>query len=142
MREAWLRLRYRVGRRGSVLLILATVDVAFGASLIGPSAEDVGRAATAWRELYAPLWVWGGGWLIVAAILVVSAFMIHDEIGYVAAIAWKVLWALTTLTSWAVGGVPRGWVSSIVWAVVAAMVWVIASWPEPVRAGDDDEGHR
>lgn len=130
-------LRGRIGRRGAILLCLAVVDVGYGASLIGPSSEDIGSAAAAWRELYAPLWVWGTGWLIVAAILIVSAFMIHDEIGYVAAIGWKVLWSLTTLASWAVGNVPRGWVAAIIWGVVAAMVWVISSWPEEQTAPDN-----
>lgn len=121
----------RVGRRGSILIILAIVDVAYGYSLIGPSSDALGTAAITWRQHFAPLWVWGGVWLAVAAILIVSAFLRNDAIGYLAAIVLKIGWSLTTLLSWLFGGVERGWLSAIVWMVVAAMVWVIAGWPEP-----------
>lgn len=120
----------RVGRRGKILLILAVIDVAYGLSLIAPPA-DPSSAATRWREIFLPLWVWGALWLVVAAILAVSAFMRHDAFGYSAAIGIKVIWALTTLVSWAFGGVPRGWVAAIIWLTFAEMVWIIAGWPEP-----------
>jgi hypothetical protein len=125
---------HRIGRRGAILLILAVIDIAYGMSLVGPASETLGLAATIWREHYAPLWVWGVGWLVIAAILIVSAFLRNDRFGYAAAIGWKIAWSLTTLASWIVGGVERGWVSSIVWAVVAGMIVVIAGWPEPTRS--------
>lgn len=124
-------LTHRIGRRGAILLILAVIDVSYGLSLIGPASETLGLAATRWREHYAPLWVWGLGWLVIAVILIVSAFLRNDRFGYAAAIGWKIAWSATTLASWIIGGVDRGWVSSIIWAVVAGMVLVIAGWPEP-----------
>jgi hypothetical protein len=127
-------LTHRIGRRGAILLILAVIDIAYGMSLVGPASETLGLAATIWREHYAPLWVWGVGWLVIAAILIVSAFLRNDRFGYAAAIGWKIAWSLTSLASWIVGGVERGWVSSIVWAVVAGMIVVIAGWPEPTRS--------
>lgn len=133
-------LTHRIGRRGAILLILAVIDVAYGMSLIGPASETLGSAATVWRQHYAPLWVWGAGWLVIAAILIVSAFLRNDRFGYAAAIGWKIAWSVSTLASWIVGGVPRGWVSSIIWAVVAGMVMVIAGWPEP-HTTTRAEGH-
>lgn len=133
---------HHVGRRGAILLILAIVDVAYGSSLIGPSSDSLGSAAIAWRQHFAPLWVWGGVWLVVAAILIVSAFLRNDAIGYFAAIGLKISWSLTTLASWVFGGVERGWLSAIVWMVVAAMVWVIAGWPEPRTVPPSDEEPR
>jgi|1185.fasta_scaffold220807_2 hypothetical protein len=123
----------RIGRRGAILLILAVVDVAYGLSLMAPPPDSVGSAATVWRQHYAPLWVWGTGWLVIAAILIVSAFLRDDRFGYAAAIGWKIVWALTTLTSWIIGGVPRGWVQSIIWAVFAGMIVVDAGRPEDSR---------
>lgn len=133
MRADLRALVHRIGRRGAILLILSVVDIAYGMSLIGPSAETLGLSAIVWREHYAPLWVWGTGWLIIAAILIVTAFLRNDRFGYAAAIGWKIAWSLTTLASWIVGGVDRGWVSSIVWAYAAGMIVVIAGWPEPIR---------
>lgn len=114
-------------------MILAVVDFSYGYSFIGPSADSLALTATVWREHIAPLWVWGMGWLTVGAIMVVSAFLLHDAIGYAAAIWWKILWALTTMASWAFGGVDRGWLGGVVWVVVAAMVWDISGWTEPTQ---------
>jgi hypothetical protein len=133
-------LTHRIGRRGAILLILAVVDIAVGLSMIGPTSETAGLAATRWREHYAPLWVWGVGWLVIAAILIVSAFLRNDRFGYAAAIGWKIAWSATTLASWIIGGVDRGWVSSIIWAVVAGMIVVIGGWPEP-HSATRAEGH-
>ncbi|MFL6109949.1 MAG: hypothetical protein ACJ786_01130 [Catenulispora sp.] len=133
MRADARALMHRIGRRGAILLILAVIDVSYGLSLIGPPRETLSMAVMRWREHYAPLWAWGIGWLVIAAILIVSAFLRNDRFGYAAAIGWKIAWSLTTLASWIVGGVDRGWVSSIIWAVVAGMIVVIGGWPEPHR---------
>src|SRR4051812_40271372 len=130
----------RIGRRGAILLILAIVDVAYGLSLMAPPPDSIGEAATVWRQHYAPLWVWGMGWLVIAVILIVSAFLRDDRLGYAAAIGWKIAWSVSTLASWVIGGVPRGWVSSIIWGVVAGMIVVIGGWPEP-HSATRAEGH-
>jgi hypothetical protein len=122
---------HHIGRRGAILLILSVIDVAYGLSLVAPSAESVTSSSMVWRQHYAPTWVWGSCWLIVGAVLVVSAFLRNDAFGYAAAIGWKIIWALTTLASWAFGGVDRGWVATIIWGVFGAMIWVISGWPEP-----------
>lgn len=136
-------MRRRLGRRGSILLILAVIDVAFGLSLIGPSAEALNSRSTVWREHFAPTWAWGSAWLFVGAILCVSAFMRHDATGYAAAIGWKITWGVITLASWLFGGVERGWVGAIIWFVFAGMIVIISGWPEPVapliRLDEDDE---
>jgi hypothetical protein len=131
-------LHWKLGHRGRILLVLAVVDFAYGYSLIGPSSEALALAATIWRQHYAPLWVWGMGWLITGAIMAVSAFVLRDAIGYAAAIVWKILWSLTTLSSWMFGGVDRGWLGAVTWLVVAAMVWDISGWPEPIRAPEPE----
>lgn len=132
----------RIGRRGTILLILAFIDFAYGASLIGPSSEALSTASVRWREHFAPTWAWGGAWLLVGAILLVSAFMKHDVIGYVAAISLKIIWGLVTLASWILGNVPRGWIGAIIWLVFAAMVGVISGWPESTwRVAEQRDGN-
>jgi hypothetical protein len=108
--------------------------VAYGTSLIGPSAEALSSKATIWREHFAPTWVWGAAWLFVAAILCVSAFMRHDALGYATAIGWKIVWGMTTLASWAFGDVARGWLGAVIWFVFAGMIVIISGWPEPHRS--------
>lgn len=138
MTGAAQRIFHRIGRRGGFLLLLSMIDVGYGASLIGPTADTLGLPTTLWRESYAPLWVWGTGWLVVAMILIVTAFLHNDTIGYSAAIGWKIVWGLTTLASWLFGGVTRGWVSTIIWMVVAGMVAVVSGWPEPIKSARPD----
>jgi hypothetical protein len=135
------RLIHRIGRRGAILLLFAVVDFSYGASLIVPSADSLSLESTIWRQHYAPVWVWGAGWLIVSAILAVGAFMRNDDLAYAAAIGWKIIWALTTLASWVFGGVERGWVSTFIWGVVAGIVAVdsgrgeVPRRPEPATEG-------
>lgn len=135
-RPAGQRRPIRLGRRGSILLFLALIDFAYGFSLIGPSAEQLSLATTRWREHYAPVWVWGLGWVLTGVVLLFYAFRRHDAVGYTVAIGWKVMWTLTTFASWAVGGVERGWVGALSWAVVAGMVYRISGWAEPVNPDD------
>lgn len=136
-------MKARLGRRGTFLLLLAVIDVAYGYSLIGPSAEASTSSAVIWRQHFAPTLVWGGGWLLVGAILIVSAFMQHDAFGYATAIGWKILWSLMALLSWAFGDVDRGWVLAVIFGVFGGMVAVVSGWSEPVtshiRLDEDDE---
>lgn len=129
----------RLRHRGAILLILSLIDFAYGLSLISPAAESLGSAAVRWRELYAPLWAWGIAWVVVGAVLVFYAFRTHDAVGFTAAIGLKVVWGLTTLASWVLGDVQRGWVATIIWLVFAGMIAVIADWPEPSRSEPAEE---
>lgn len=133
-------LHWRLGHRGRILLVLAVVDFAYGFSLIGPSADSLALSAMVWRQHYAPLWVWGVGWIVTGTVLTISAFVLRDAIGYAAGVVWKILWSLTTLASWVFGGVDRGWLGAITWIVVAGMVWDISGWPEPVRPLETEGG--
>jgi hypothetical protein len=125
--------RSRFGRRGSILLILGVFDMIFGWSISSPTTEQATSAATVWRQHYLPLWVWGGGWIVVGIFLIFQAFLRHDALGYSLAICQKVIWGLVGITSWMFGGVDRGWVSGIVWLVFATMIGIISGWSEPPR---------
>jgi hypothetical protein len=129
----------RLGRRGSILLILTVIDLAYGYSLIGPSSEAVSSASIAWRERFAPEWAWGTGWLVVGAVLPVAAFMKHDAFGYAAAIGWKILWSVVAMASTVFGGVGRGWVLAVIFGAFGAMVAVCAGWAEPVIPREPDD---
>lgn len=136
-------MRERLGRRGAILLVLAVIDFAYGISLIGPSSEAVSSASTIWREHFAPTWAWGSAWLVVGAVLTVSAFMKHDAIGYSAAIGWKIMWSLTSLLSWMFGGVDRGWIVAIIFGAFGGLVVVDAGRAEvttPPSRQDEDDG--
>lgn len=123
----------RLGYRGAVLVILGFVDLLFGFSLVDPTHDTLRTSAYQWRGQYAPAWVWGALWIAVGVVLFVGALSRHDEFPYAAAIGIKVLWGMLGLMSWAVGGVERGWVSTVAWGGFGLLIAVISSWPEPPR---------
>lgn len=119
-----------LGRRGSVLLVLGSYDLVQGWALLNPTVLGQTSSAAAWREHYAPGWLWGSMWIVVGVVLLVQMFMRRDMIAYSCAIAIKVLYGTNAIMSWAFGGVMRGWLSGLVWLAFAGMVAVISGWRE------------
>lgn len=130
------RLRHRIGRRGSALLVFAFVDLIIGWSLIDPTGQAQARALASYRGMMAvcPLPVWGGLWILVGLVCAVSAFARRDAAGYFAAIGIKVVWAGCFAASWLIWEAPRGWLGAVTWCAFAALVYLIAGWPEPLPA--------
>lgn len=134
--RAWLRgmfSRPRLGRRGSVLLVLGLIDVSIGWSLLTLPPEFRLGAAAEWRDHYAPNWLWVSLFFGTALVLFVQMFQKRDMVAYSVAIAVKVLYGLNVLASWAFGGVVRGWLGGLVWLAFAGMIFVVAGWAEPIE---------
>lgn len=118
-----------VGRRGSVLLLLGALDVAYAVSLFWPAPELLRSPTAVFLSSIAPLWAFGLLWLIVALVCFASAFMTNDRLGFGAAALVKALWA--ALMVWAAfAGVPRAYVSAAIWLVYCGVVVVISTWAE------------
>lgn len=113
----------RLGSRGAVLLVLAAIDVLFGAVLVYPPVEQLHSSAYLWRDHIMPTQVWGMIWIAVGVIVGANAFVRQDRVGYGFAIAIKIAWAFLALISAISGAVPGAWASVIVWGLAA--VWVI-----------------
>lgn len=135
-------LRRRIGRRGAALLAWAFVDAVIGYSLLDPASRPRGQLAlTSYRAILsvAPFRVWGWLWISVAVICLVGAFGGRwDAYAFGAAIGIKLVWAGGLLTGWAAYHAYRGWVAAATWLVLAALVSVIAGWPEPRRRKPPD----
>jgi hypothetical protein len=128
-------LRTRIGRRGASLLFLALLDVVYGAGLA--YIQDLGRVAATYRFIadVAPLEVWAAAWFLVAAICLVQAFAIRDQLAFGAAVALKVTWGGVTLLGWLLHNVPRGYVSATIWLAFAGWLFIISGWTEVPRNG-------
>lgn len=132
----------RVGRRGTTLLFLATLDFLVAGSLLRPPAEAGQTASVRYIADLAPLPCWGALWAAVGVACLIGAFLRVDRWAYAAAMALKVLWGMTYLLGWALFGLDRAWVSAVVWLAFAAFVYVVSTWPEPpvtkpIVEGDD-----
>lgn len=126
-----LRLHERVGRRGGALLFFALLDVIYGWSLLDPTSSVAANPGFRWVASVFPLPVWGVIWLVVGALCLIGAFVHTDWMAWVAAMAIKTMWGSLWFCGWLLAGVERGWVSAAVWLPMAALVALLAGWPEP-----------
>lgn len=120
-----MRLWRRVGRRGTVLLFLALLDLLYPIGLAGQPA-----AARAGYELLAPWQVWAGLWAAAGLVCLAQAFAHRDRMAFTAAVTIKVAWGSTSLAAWTMGVSPRGWLAALVWLAFAGLIAVISTWPE------------
>lgn len=124
----------RVGRRGAALAAFGFVDAVVGWSLLDPATQPRGPlAVSAYRAILAiaPYHVWAWVWLGVAVVCAVGACVQQDAVAFGAAIGIKLVWSGGLLTGWLAYHAYRGWVATATWLVLAALVAVIAGWPEP-----------
>jgi hypothetical protein len=127
----------RVRHRGAILLALAAIDLIYGAGMIRADAETRGLATYRYIGSVLPLPVWGGLWIAVGAVCLVSALRREDRVAYALAVGLKVFWGLVFLLGWLLGEVPRGYVSTAIWLVFACIVLVVSTWPEPAERVPD-----
>lgn len=132
-------LTHRVGRRGAFLCFLALLDIIYGYSMLFPTTRSLSTPTSQFIMHVAPLWAWGSLWLTTGVVCAIYAFREKDAPGYAAAMFIKILWGLTFLLGWIFVDVERGYLSSAIWLAFAAVVALIASWPEP-RHRNGDEG--
>jgi len=120
----------RFGRRGIFLLFLTLLDALYALNLARPLPEARQTPATAYISHVLPLPVWAAMWAFVGIVCAIGAFLRRDQWAFACAMALKVLWSLTFLFGWIFYGLPRGWVSGIIWLAFAAFVYLISTWPE------------
>ncbi len=124
------RLLHRIGHRGAFLLFLAVLDVLFGYALLQPHVI-LFRTILSSTE-------WSALWLGTGTICLIQAFMKWDRIAFTLAIGLKTAWGMLMLHWWLVQHQPLGWISIIIWWSFAAVIGVVASWPEPVNWVDPE----
>lgn len=129
------RLIHRIGRRGAFLAFLALLDVIYSYALLYPTPRAASNPTYVFLAAVMPLWAWGLLWGAVGAICLLYALKKHDGPGYAAAMFLKVLWALMFLLGWLFADVERGYLSTAIWGAFAAVLAIIASWPEPHQEG-------
>lgn len=123
----------RLGYRGAFLLFLAAIDVVYGWFLINPTPEQARTTQFVWRDHILPSEAWGAIWLTVAAILVVSALMRQDRVGYAAAIALKVGWAFIAAMSGLTGHTQGSWTAVAIWGGFAGLTIMESGRAEPLH---------
>lgn len=126
---------HRLGRRGAALLFFSLLDLIYGFSLTNPSPSTATRPDFKFVAGIMALPYWGMLWLAVGVLLLIGAFLREDSLAWAAAMLIKVLWGLVFLLGWLIAGLERGYVSAAIWLSTAALVALLASWPEPGDGG-------
>jgi len=117
--------QHRIGRRGTFLLFLAVLDLAYGYSLETSPLRDN-------SVLFLPLRVWTVAWYVTGVLCFGSAFAKLDRIGFTVAAVLTTGWAGENFNAWLFGHEPRGWVAAVVFASFAATIVMVSSWPETI----------
>ena len=130
-RGGWLRARAaaaarRAGRRGAFLAFLSLLNWAYGYSLL--TAPAALRRAS---DLLLPWTAWGILWTAMGFVTAAGIFARRDRISYGAAVTFKAAWGVLQLDLWFAHGVTLAWVGAVIWLGFAAIVLVVAGWPEP-----------
>lgn len=123
----------RIGRRGCFLAFLIVLDLGYGLSLLSPATEARRSPTVKYIDHILPLWVWGCMWVAVGAACVVGMFVRHNSFAFASAMGLKVGWGAVFGAGWLFAGLERGWLATVIWWSFAAVVALIASWPEPPR---------
>lgn len=119
--------------RGQFLLAFGIIYLAIGLSY----ALDPGETATrsmAWMPAWSSVQVCGIAWLLAGATAMIFAFtpIPRDRFGFMALSAWSTAWAIAWAISQALGYNHRGYVSALVFAVLALAVMIVAGMRNPV----------
>jgi len=128
--DAAKKLASTIGRRGTFLLFMSLVGLAYGFSLLNPATS--GRIGSV--DLFLPEMIWGMLWVVSAAACAWQAFVRLDRVAFTMVGTLSCVWGLANLGSWLVTTTnPYGWISGILFLGLGFLVGVVAYWPEPRR---------
>jgi hypothetical protein len=125
------RVARQIGHRGAALSFFALLDAVYAYSLFNPPPHDRQSAQLALARDVLPLWAWGALWAAAGAACAFHALRERDRLGFAAAMAIKVLWGGLYVYGACIG-VERAYLSAAIWLCLAAWVYIISSWPEPM----------
>lgn len=121
------RIWHKVGRRGLVLIFVGILDFVFAANL----EINRPRTSVAVYGTILPLNWWVFVWVLAGVVAWVSAFMIVDRIGFGFSALIFSFWGWLSFLAWIRGDQPTAWATATFFLVIAALIVIPATWPEP-----------
>lgn len=115
----------KIGHRGAFLLFLSMLDFLYGYSLYIIPRSPI--------PFFIPIHIWAWLWIVSGAIALSGVMRKHDQFQFGWASFFKCLWAASWLRLWIIHGVPQAWAEVVLWVGFAAIISIIATWPEVRR---------
>jgi hypothetical protein len=128
-------LKWKAGRRGTILGILAAMDIGYGIMLVLGFDPTGAGGALPNQKYMIPLTLgqWGAIWISVGIFLLTGVLAVSDRFQFAAAALLKFTWASSILITWMHSGHDAG-TSPMVWVTLAFIVLLASGWPEPTSA--------
>ena len=112
------------------MIFLSLLDLIYAYALAFPTLRALQNPTSIFLAHVVPLEAWGSLWAAVGVLCLVYAFRLNDAPAYAAAMFLKMLWATTFFLGWILADVERGYLSAAIWGAFAAIVILIATWPD------------
>ena len=129
------------GHRGKFLVLFAMIYGLIGYGYIVAGITPTRRATFGWLPDWFPFTVLAWPWLLAAVVALVSALLYDpprtDRFGFMALAVTPMLWGSMFLISWLGGFAPTGWISSVTYFGLTAIVTLVSSWPNAIELGGD-----
>lgn len=130
------RRHVKLSRRGGLLVLFGAVWVLLGYSYLSipasfkPLLHRSLRFALSVAPIEAYGWIWIGTGL---AAIIGGAVHRFDWLGFGSAMLMPLYWSLVNFVAQFVDGVPRAWVSGVIYGLLAAVVGVAAGMYDPLE---------
>lgn len=132
LRRVWRWLLLRIGRRGAFLGFLALLDGVLASSLVEPLPYNLTT-----RQVYghfidlAPIEVWATAWAMTGGLCLLGAgWKAARPAAFAFSALLKYTWSAVYIWSWLDKTMPNAYRPAAVWGTFAAVVLIVASWPE------------
>lgn len=120
----------RMGRRGYFLGFFGILGLVYGKFLIDPPAET--KVSPGYQQLakILPLRFMGALWLIMGLVCLVQMWTKRDKLAFTIAGGTMGGWGIVYLVGWILGIIHLGYVSAVIWLVLAGGALIVSGWPE------------
>jgi hypothetical protein len=134
----WLRIKWRVGRRGSILISFGLAWLVIGTTLLDTRAVTPGGDDLFFEQL--PIVIRAWGWIVFGLLAIAAAIAPPgppDWLGFAALYVMPAIRAVSYLWGWLAsldhqGGYPPGWRAAIFYLIFLAVLITCAGWREPL----------
>jgi hypothetical protein len=121
--------------RSVFLLLVAAVEVLYGAGLIAASGHDPARLnwwpASAGRLAGLTLLAWGVIWCATGAVIGGTCWLRRDRWQFVLAALLSAIWACLAVQRWLDIREPGAWAPAVIFGGIAAAITLVSAWPDP-----------